>query len=133
MNHFTQYPRIAVSELSKLTLDKVSERRFDKRFQLGLLGGMLLGCGPAMVGGLLYYHGILTANQGGAIIFAGVIPGVAITFITHRRMLRAIPLSIKSDNQMFPFVLENREQVDSIEIAYIDQSSGTYFTKLYAI
>lgn len=34
---------------------------------------------------------------------------------------------------MFPFVLENREQVDSIEIAYIDQSSGTYFTKLYAI
>ena len=133
MKHLPQYQRIASSSLAELKLDTKSARRFDKRFLLGLLGGMLLGFISALVGCLLYYRGTLTANQGGAIIFAGVIPGLAITFITHRRMLHATPLSVQTGNQMLPFVLEEREQEDSIEIAYIDKSSGTYFTKLYII
>ena len=32
---------------------------------------------------------------------------------------------------MFPFVVQDREQIDSVEIAYIDKNSGTYFTRLY--
>ena len=46
-------------------------------------------------------------------------------------MLHATPLSVQSGQQMLPFVVQDREQEEQIEIAYIDQSSGTYFTRLY--
>ena len=61
----------------------------------------------------------------------GMLPGLAIAFIAHRRMLHATPLSVQGGQPMLPFVVQDREQLHYIEIAYIDQSSGTYFTKSY--
>jgi len=60
-----------------------------------------------------------------------MLPGLVIAFIAHRRMLHAAPLSSHSGQQMLPFVVQDREQVEQIEIAYIDQSSGTYITRFY--
>lgn len=62
----------------------------------------------------------------------GMLPGLAIAFIAHRRMLHATPLSVGSGQPMLPYVVQDRERDDYIEIAYIDQSSGTYFTRSYA-
>jgi hypothetical protein len=133
MKHLPQYPRIASSDLAEHTLDTKSARRFDYQFAPTLLGGMLLGCVCLLVGYLLYRAGTLSTWETGAVMVGGALPGLAITWTAHRRMLRTIPLSVKTGNQMLPYVLEDREQDDSIEIAYIDKSSGTYFTKLYAI
>jgi len=131
--HLPQHPRIASSALTGLTLDSLSARRFDYRFTPALLGGILLGCVCLLLGYLLYRAGALSTWATGAVMAGGVLPGLATAFIAHRRMLRATPLSVQSGNQMLPFVLEDREQEDCIEIAYIDQSSGTYFIKLYTI
>jgi|GEM_PF-2765320 len=92
---------------------------------------MLLGCACLLVGYLLYRAGTLSPEFGCAVGAAGVLPGLAIAFMAHRRMLHATPLCVQSGQPMFPFVVQDREQDDSIEIAYIDQSSGAYFTKSY--
>ena len=60
-----------------------------------------------------------------------MLSGLAIAFIAHRRVLHAAPRSIQSGQKMLPFVIQDREQDESIEIAYIDQSSGTYLTRFY--
>ncbi len=92
---------------------------------------MFLGCACLLAGYLLFRASTLTPELGVAVGAAGMLPGLAIAFIAHRRMLRATPLSVQSGQQMLPFVVQDREQEDSIEIAYIDQSLGTYFTRLY--
>jgi hypothetical protein len=92
---------------------------------------MFLGSACLLAGYLLFRAGTLSPELGGAVGFAGMLPGLAIAFTAHRRMLYATPLCVQSGQKMLPFVVQDREQDDSIEIAYIDQSSGAYFTKLY--
>ena len=130
-NHLPQHPRITSADLARLTLDNASARRFDSRFQPALFGGIFLGCACLLVGYLLFRAGTLTPEGAVGVGAAGMLPGLAIAFIAHRRMLHARPLSVQSGCPMIPFVIQDREQEDYIEIAYIDQSSGTYFTKSY--
>ena len=92
---------------------------------------MFLGGACLLVGYLLFRAGTFSPELGGAVGFAGMLPGLAIAFTAHRRMLHATPLCVQSGQKMLPFVVQDREQDDSIEIAYIDQSSGAYFTKSY--
>lgn len=129
--HLPKHPRITSSDLALLALDNASARRFDGQFRPALFGGIFLGCACLLVGYLLYRAGTLSPELGCAVGAAGVLPGLAIAFIAHRRMLHATPLCVQSGQPMLPFVVQDREQDDSIEIAYIDQSSGTYFTKIY--
>jgi hypothetical protein len=131
MKHLPQLPRIRSSDLSRLTLDLASAHRFDGQFLPALFGGIFLGVASLFFGYLLYRTGTLTPDLGCAVGAAGMLPGLAIAFITHRRMLHATPLCIQSGQQMHPFVVEDHEQDDCIEIAYIDQKSGRYFTKSY--
>lgn len=131
IKHLPRHPRIASSDLARLTLDNASARKFAGRYLRAVIGGILLGCGSLLVGYLLYRAGALSAWATGAVMAAGMLPGLSISYFAHQRMLRAIPLSVQSGRQMLPFVVQDREQDDYIEIAYIDQSSGTYFTKSY--
>ncbi|MEI7781047.1 MAG: hypothetical protein WCJ18_03875 [Planctomycetota bacterium] len=131
MKHLPKLPRITSSDLSRLTLDIDSARRFDGQFLPALFGGIFLGVACLLFGYLLYRTGTLSSDLGCAVGAAGVLPGLAIAFVAHRRMLHATPLCIQSGQQMHPFVVQDREQDDCIEIAYIDQKSGRYFTKSY--
>lgn len=129
--HLTKHPRITSSDLARLTLDNASARRFDERFRPAFFGGIVLGCACLLAGYFLYRAGTLTPELGAVAGAAGMLPGLTIAFIAHRRMLHATPLSVWSGQQMLPFVVQDREQEDQFEIAYIDQSSGTYFTRSY--
>jgi hypothetical protein len=129
--HLPKHPRITSSDLARLILDKASARRFDGQFQPALFGGIFLGCACLLVGYLLFRAGTLGPELGCAVGAAGMLPGLVIAFTAHRRMLHATPLCVQSGQPMLPYVVQDREQDDSVEIAYIDQTSGAYFTKLY--
>lgn len=129
--YLPKHTRIARSDLARLTLDRASARRFEGPFRPAMLGGLIVGCACLLAGYLLYRTGTLSANAGGALGAAGVLPGLAFAFIAHRRMLNATPLSMQSGRPMLPFVIQEGEQDEQTEIAYIDRSSDTYFTELY--
>jgi len=131
MKHLPKHPRITSLDLSRLTLDVASARRFERQFLPALFGGIFFGVACLLSGYLLYRTGMLSSDLGCVIGAAGVVPGLAIAFIAHRRMLHAKPLCVQSGQQMHPFVVQDLDQDDCIEIAYIDQKSGRYFTKSY--
>lgn len=128
---FSRHPRIAIADLALLTLDNASAHRFDNRFRPTLFGGIFLGCACAIVGYSLYHAEAISPESAVAVMAAGVLPGLAIAFTAQMRMMCAVPLSVQSGRQMLPHVVQDRTQEDQVEVAYIDQSSGTYFTRLY--
>ena len=129
--HLPEHPRIASADLVRLTLDQASARRFDRRFLPVLFGGIFLGCASLLAGYLLQRFGTVSSELGVAVGAAGTLPGLTIAFAVHRRMLHARPWSVHSGQRMVPFVIQDREQTDLIVIAYIDETSGTYFTRSY--
>ena len=61
------------------------------------------------------------------------VPALAVLFTLDRRRLQARPLCLRNGRKMEIYVVQEREQEDSIEIAYIDRDSESYFTRSYAI
>jgi len=131
--HLPEYPRIAASELAALKLDRASARQFDRRFLGVELSVSFVVCASFLSAYLSYRRDAISAEACVAIMFGVVVPALVVLFSVTRRRLHARPLCLESRRKMEPHVVAERERKDSIEIAYIDRGSGSYFTRLYAI
>ena len=132
-SRFSEYPRIERAALAALTLDGVSAKIFERRFSPFILAGMLLGGGCLLIGHLLFRYEMMSGEAAVGLGFAGIIPGLVIAFLAYHRMMRTRPRSAQSGEEMAAFVIRENELPDFFEIAYIDEKSGTYFTRPYGI
>ena len=130
-NNLPDYPRITLSDLSRLELDTQSARRFERRFYSGLLGGA--GLAFAGVAGTTALHHFNAISDGvfATAFIACFVLGLILCLCTHHRMMRALPRSSQGGHEMAPFIIQDLEAPDHYELAYVDQTSGTYFRRLY--
>jgi hypothetical protein len=131
INPSRDYPKISASELSRLTLDEESHRQFSLRFRPALLSVLAIGFAVPLAAWLLGRFDILSEGIAATISTAGGIFGIAIFFWVRHRMMRTRPRSVRTGNEMAPFVINNPEFPNQYEIAYVDDASGTYFKGRY--
>lgn len=130
-NNLPDYPRIEAAELLQLKLDSVAARRFERRFFPSVLGGAGLAFAGFFGSIVLHHFGAISDPSFAIACVGSFVLGLAIAFWTHHRMMRARPRSTRNGHEMVPFIIRDVEAPGRYELAYVDQSSGTYFKRVY--
>jgi hypothetical protein len=96
-----------------------------------LLGEVGLVFGGYALSALLHHLGAINDAVFATAFIGSFILGLALILWTHHRMMRARPKSTHSGREMMPFIIQDLEAQGHYEIACVDQTSGTYFRRLY--